>query len=113
MWRRGSEKEVLMAAASPPSPRAAGRRDWRSTALGLMVLCAFILALTPSAQAARAARHGGTIMATWGASLSTVDPAYTYSYVDWPQTHALFDGLLGFSTGTTLVPHMATAMPDL
>lgn len=89
--------------------RGSRSRTPRPFAIGLIVLLSLILAGVPSA---RAARHGGTIVATWGASLTTVDPAYTYSYVDWPQTHALFDGLLGFATGTSLVPHLAAAMPD-
>ncbi len=70
--------------------------------------------MTPASARPQAARHGGTILATWGASLSTVDPAYTYSYVDWPQTHALFNGLLGVNSATLgLVPDLAAAMPTV
>ena len=86
----------------------------RSLALSCVALLALILSAAPAGAArSTAPRRGGTITATWQASLSTIDPAYTYSYVDWPQTHALFDGLLGVDSGTTLDAHIADALPTL
>lgn len=90
------------------TPARRSRPARTSTAVALLAL----IALFSSAIPGRAASHrGGTIMVTWQASLSTLDPAYTYSVVDWPQTHALFDGLLGFDQGTKLVPDLAASMP--
>jgi len=85
--------------------------------VSLMVLCTLILSsATPAGSAAprrHAARHGGVIIATWQATLTTVDPAYTYSYVDWPQTHAVFSGLLGVDVNLHLFPDLAAAMPSV
>jgi ABC-type transport system substrate-binding protein len=83
--------------------------------VSLAVLCALTLnsttAFGSSPAVRRMARHGGTILATWQATLTTVDPAYTYSYVDWPQTHAIFSGLLGVDLQLHLFPDLAAAMP--
>jgi len=102
---------------SGTAPYTSQRPHLRYLATSLLAICALILSSgvsansTPSWQ--HAARHGGTIMATWGASLSTVDPAYVYSYVDWPQSHAIFSGLLGVDKSFTLTPDLAAALPTV
>jgi len=80
-----------------------------SSAMTLLV--AVMLTGSAMATSLHSPRRGGTIVATWETTLTTVDPAYIYGIQDWPQGHALFDGLLGFDTGTNLVPHMATSVP--
>ncbi|HZS91954.1 MAG TPA: ABC transporter substrate-binding protein [Chloroflexota bacterium] len=79
--------------------------------LALLLLLA--LAGTSAASTARAPRRGGTIIVDWQTSLATLDPAFVYSVTDWPQTHAVSDGLLGFDAGTGLVPDLAESMPKI
>lgn len=86
-------------------------RGLRRSLIGLVLLVSLVA--TSAATGLRGPRRGGTIMVTWQATLATLDPAYTYSVTDWPQTHAVFDALLGFNSGIGLVPHIAAAMPAL
>jgi len=84
-------------------------RLFLSSAMTLLV--AVMLTGSAMATSLHSPRRGGTIVATWETTLTTVDPAYIYGVQDWPQGHALFDGLLGFDTSTNLVPHIATSVP--
>ena len=94
----------------PQRAHGTPRPHLRPAAVALLALFALFISAIPGRAASH---HGGTIMVTWQASLTTVDPAYTYSVADWPQTHALFDGLLGFDQGTKLVPELAASMPTV
>ncbi len=93
------------------------RRQLGVTLAGFCLISTLMLnSATPAGSTATprpTARHKGTIIATWQATLTTVDPAYTYSYVDWPQTHAIFGGLLGVDTQLHLFPDLAAAMPTV
>lgn len=87
------------------------RTSFVSARRPLLALLLLATLVAGSSASGAAPTRGGTIIATWGTTLTTVDPAFTYGAQDWPQCHAIFDGLLGFDTGTQLVPHMASSLP--
>lgn len=92
-------------------PRLSRRALWSS-----LIVVILLVTLGGSSASGSGPRRGGTIIATWGTTLTTVDPAYTYGAPDWPQNHAIFDGLLGMDTGSNLlnlVPHMAASLPTI
>jgi len=83
-----------------------------SALLVVVVLAnAAVAAGMPRANAASGPRRGGTMVVSWETTLTTLDPAYVYGVQDWPQAHAIYDGLLGFGAGANLLPHLATAVP--
>ena len=97
-------------------PASRPRRHWRVRQGGTGIILLLALLVTSAATVHIGPRRGGTIIATWGTTLTTIDPAYTYGAPDWPQNHAVFDGLLGMNTQPpylTLVPHMAAALPTV
>ncbi|HEV8016784.1 MAG TPA: ABC transporter substrate-binding protein [Stellaceae bacterium] len=59
---------------------------------------------------ARAAdlKNGGTLTVTYMNEMASLDPAIGYEPASWNLIRALFDGLMGFETGTTkVVPFLA------
>ncbi len=61
---------------------------------------------------------GGTLRTAFDAPLSTMDPAVGYDAYTWTGEHAVFDGLLDYSSGTglagtQLVPRLAASMPTV
>ena len=60
-------------------------------------------ALTPQA--------GGEIVVAYKDDLATLDPAIGYDWTNWPAIKMVFDGLLGYDSGTTLEPRIAADMP--
>jgi ABC-type transport system substrate-binding protein len=99
-----------MLQSSPRSSGGAGRIARRVPAVALL-LCTLLVSV--AATGLRGPRYGGTIIVTWQTTLTTVDPAYTYGAQDWPQCHAIFDGLLGYpgNSSLTLIPHLAASLP--
>jgi len=97
-----------------PATTGAKLRAGKIAAVGLL-LGTLVAGAGGSARAgvARGPHQGGTINVTWGTPLTTMDPAFTYGATDWPQTHLVFDGLLGFKNGITLQPDMAAALPTV
>jgi peptide/nickel transport system substrate-binding protein len=68
--------------------------------------------------AARAAdiKNGGTLTVDYMNEMASLDPAVGYDPASWNLIRALFDGLMGFESGTTnVVPYLAesyTVSPD-
>lgn len=62
-------------------------------------------ALTPQA--------GGEIVVAYKDDLATLDPAIGYDWTNWPTIKMVFDGLLGYDSGTTLEPRIAAEMPTV
>ena len=69
-------------------------------------------------QAAGAAHRGGTLrMVPQLATIDTIDPARAYAPSEWQLLSVVYDGLVGFkrvggTDGNTLVPDLASALPD-
>jgi ABC-type transport system substrate-binding protein len=62
---------------------------------------------------ATAPTGGGTLSIGWEADIQSLDPAIAYDYVSIPATHLLFESLVGYDQGTTLVPVLAEEMPTV
>lgn len=56
---------------------------------------------------------GGTLSIAWEADIQSMDPAIAYDYVSIPAVHLVFESLVGYDDGTTLVPGLAEEMPEV
>ena len=80
--------------------------------LGTAFACA--LAIAPALAAAP--RDGGTMTISFKDDVATLDPAIGYDWQNWPIIKSIFDGLMDYKPGTTvLTPNLAesfTVSPD-
>lgn len=58
-------------------------------------------------------QKGGSITVAYKDDLATLDPAIGYDWTNWPAEKLVFDGLLDYDSGTTIVPRLAESMPDV
>ena len=87
----------------------------------LLVACGNQGTATPTAEPessgtepdASAPQGGGTISVGWEADIQSMDPAIAYDYVSIPAVHYVFETLIGYDNGTTLVPLLAEEMPTV
>ncbi|MEZ4597002.1 MAG: ABC transporter substrate-binding protein [Chloroflexota bacterium] len=56
---------------------------------------------------------GRTLSIAFASDISTFDPAIGYDALAFPVEHALYDTLVTYDAGTTLVPGLAAAMPTI
>ena len=63
--------------------------------------------------AAMTPQKGGEITVAYKDDLATLDPAIGYDWTNWPAEKLVFDGLLDYDNGTTVVPRLAESMPDI
>ena len=45
--------------------------------------------------------------------LATLDPAIGYDWTNWPAIKLVFDGLLDYDSGTTIMPRLAESLPTV
>jgi ABC-type transport system substrate-binding protein len=57
--------------------------------------------------------QGGTLSIAWEGGIDRLDPALGYDFISWPAERLMFDTLLTYDEGTTLVPGLAAAMPTI
>ena len=57
--------------------------------------------------------HGGVLTQGFKDDLATLDPAIGYDWNNWPAEKMVFDGLLDYDQGTTIVPRLAAALPTI
>lgn len=57
--------------------------------------------------------HGGMLTQGFQNDLATLDPAIGYDWNNWPAEKMVFDGLLDYNEGTTIVPRLAASMPEI
>mgnify|MGYP002382275413 CR=1 FL=1 len=88
---------LLLAACGGPAPAAAPATEQAASSAGE--------ALTP--------QPGGEIVVAYKDDLATLDPAIGYDWTNWPAIKMVFDGLLGYDSGTTLEPRIAAEMPTV
>lgn len=81
----------------------------RLAALALPALLA-IASLPP---VAAAQDEPAPLSIAFASDISTFDPAIGYDALSFPIEHALYDTLVTYDEGTTLVPGLATAMPTI
>lgn len=91
-------------------------RHW----LLLALLIALVASLTPASRdvqarsrAADTPVYGGVLTQGFQNDLATLDPAIGYDWNNWPAEKMVFDGLLDYNEGTTVVPRLAAAMPTI
>jgi len=58
-------------------------------------------------------QKGGSITVAYKDDLATLDPAIGYDWTNWPAEKLVFDGLLDYDSGTTIVPRLAESLPDV
>lgn len=66
-----------------------------------------------SSAAASTPQKGGSITVVYKDDLATLDPAIGYDWTNWPAIKLVFDGLLDYDSGTTLMPRLAESMPEV
>ncbi len=89
---------------------------WRRSLL-LAILLTALVAPWSAARGATAAAHGavqgGVMTQGFKDDLATLDPAIGYDWDNWPAEKMVFDGLLDYNEGTTIVPRLAARMPTV
>jgi ABC-type transport system substrate-binding protein len=70
-------------------------------------------ATSTEAPSATTPRKGGEIIVVYKDDLATLDPAIGYDWTNWPAEKMVFDGLMDYDSGTTLMPRLAEAMPEV
>ena len=60
-----------------------------------------------------AAVQGGTMSIGWNGDIQYFDPAKGYDVTSWPAERLIFEPLLGYDSGTKLVPLLADGMPTV
>jgi ABC-type transport system substrate-binding protein len=60
-----------------------------------------------------AATQGGTLSIAFNSDIQYFDPAKGYDVVSWPAERLIYEGLLGYDSGTKLVPLLADGMPTV
>src|SRR5258707_5517285 len=58
-------------------------------------------------------QKGGTLTVAYKDDLATLDPAIGYDWTNWPAEKLVFDGLLDYDNGTTLMPRLAESLPTV
>jgi len=66
-----------------------------------------------AAASAGAPQKGGELVVAYKDDLATLDPAIGYDWTNWPAEKLIFDGLLDYDNGTTLMPRLAESMPTV
>src|SRR5207237_1397171 len=102
-------------AATPGSPTAqpANTSAPSNTAVAATAAPAATPGSTTAAANAGAPQKGGDLVVAYKDDLATLDPAIGYDWTNWPAEKLIFDGLLDYDNGTTLMPRLAESMPTV
>ncbi len=100
----------------------------RNLVVGVVLLVALVIsacgggAAAPTAQEAAPVagaetaltpQSGGALVVAYQDDLATLDPAIGYDWTNWPTIKMVFDGLLDYDSGTTIVPRIAASLPEV
>ncbi len=97
----------------------------RATLVGLLLALLAACGGAPPAQpeasatstgggaAAGTPQPGGTMSVAYQNDIATLDPAIGYDWNNWPMEKMVFDALMDYDKGTTLVPQLAAEMPNV
>lgn len=58
-------------------------------------------------------KQGGAMIVAYKDDLATLDPAIGYDWTNWPAEKLVFDGLLDYDSGTTIMPRLAESLPQV
>ncbi len=70
-------------------------------------------AATTAASQAAGIPQGGTLSIGWNGEIQWLDPALGYDVTSWPAERLIFEPLMAYDSGTTLVPLLADGMPTI
>lgn len=70
-------------------------------------------AVAATAPSAMTPQKGGTLKVAYKDDLATLDPAIGYDWTNWPAEKLVFDGLLDYDSGTTIMPRIAESLPEV
>ena len=79
---------------------------------GVAVIVALVVALGGGQALPVAAQDPGVLSVAMENGISTLDPAVAYDIDSWMAGRLLYDQLVTYDAGTTLVPGLAAAMPE-
>ncbi len=96
---------LLTACGGAPAASAPSAPSTQSASSGAATSAPSSKELTP--------QKGGSIVVAYKDDLATLDPAIGYDWTNWPAEKLVFDGLLDYDSGTTIVPRLAASMPDV
>ncbi len=68
---------------------------------------------TPAGSGAGTPQKGGVMSVAYQNDIATLDPAIGYDWNNWPMEKMVFDALMDYDKGTTLVPQLAAEMPTV
>ena len=88
------------------------RRFPRTVALTAALLTTTALAIGPVAAQEEGA-PSGTLAITFDSEIDSLDPALGYDFVSWPAERLIYETLVTYDEGTTLVPQLAVSLPEI
>src|SRR5262245_2306694 len=91
-----------------------GKVGRRAVAGGLLIaLLAACGTATTAPPTGGTPKSGGTMTVAYQNDIATLDPAIGYDWNNWPMEKMVFDALMDYDKGTTLVPQLAAEMPKV
>lgn len=88
------------------------RRSPRTVALLTALLATTALAIGP-VQAQDDGGPSGTLSISFSSEVDSLDPALGYDIVSWPAERLIYESLVTYDDGTTLIPGLAESMPEV
>lgn len=113
LHRAGGLPALIAAAALVATGCGSGQPSTAPTATGGGPATQAPVGTATPAAATPVGGGGGTLGFAIEASIKTLDPAIAYDSSALPAVNLLFERLVGYDSGTTLVPQLATAMPTV
>jgi ABC-type transport system substrate-binding protein len=88
---------------------------WLIILMVLLAACGGVPAAAPTENAgdSTAPTKGGSMIIAYKDDLATLDPAIGYDWTNWPAIKLVFDGLLDYDSGTTIMPRLAESLPTV
>jgi ABC-type transport system substrate-binding protein len=88
---------------------------WLIILMVLLAACGGVPAAAPTENAGDSTTptKGGSMIIAYKDDLATLDPAIGYDWTNWPAIKLVFDGLLDYDSGTTIMPRLAESLPTV
>ena len=88
---------------------------WLILLMTLLAACGGVPAAAPTENPADSTTptKGGSMIIAYKDDLATLDPAIGYDWTNWPAIKMVFDGLLDYDSGTTIMPRLAESLPTV
>ena len=88
------------------------RRSPRLVVLATALLATTVLGTGPL-HAQDEGGPSGTLSISFSSEVDSLDPALGYDIVSWPAERLIYESLVTYDEGTTLIPGLAEAMPEI